>query len=68
MVVANIIDGVTSGTVWPFAVAGLVTACAGCGLYASRRGKFAVWAELLARLASSPPPSRSVGRSARRLL
>jgi len=47
LIVANLIDGVTSGSVWPFAVAGLVTACAGCGLYASRRGKFAVWAELL---------------------
>ena len=51
LIVANIIDGVTSGAVWPFAVAGLVTACAGCGLYASRRGKFAVWAELLDQLA-----------------
>jgi SAM-dependent methyltransferase len=50
LIIANIIDGVTSGTVWPFAVAGLVTACAGCGLYASLRGKFAVWAELLDRL------------------
>jgi SAM-dependent methyltransferase len=50
LIVANIIDGVTSGTVWPFAVAGFVTACASCGLYATRRGKFAVWAELLDRL------------------
>jgi arsenite methyltransferase len=50
LIVANIIDGVASGTVWPFAVAGLVTACGGCGLYASRRGKFAVWAELLNEL------------------
>ena len=51
LIAANILDGVTSGTVWPFAVAGLVGACAGCGLYASRRGKFAVWAELLDQLA-----------------
>jgi arsenite methyltransferase len=51
LIVANIIDGVVSGTPWPFAVAGVVTACACCGLYASRRGKFVVWAELLDRLA-----------------
>ena len=51
LIVANLIDGVTSGMVWPFVVAGLVTCCTGCGLYASRRGKFAVWAELLDRLA-----------------
>jgi arsenite methyltransferase len=51
LIVTNIIEGVTSGRVWPFAVAGLVTACVGCGLYASRRGKFAVWAELLDRIA-----------------
>jgi arsenite methyltransferase len=50
LIVANIIDGVVSGRVWPFAVAGLVTVCAGCGLYTSRRGKFVVWAELLERL------------------
>jgi len=51
LIVINIIDGVVSGTVWPFAAAVVVTACAGCGLYASRRGKFVVWAELLDRLA-----------------
>jgi ubiquinone/menaquinone biosynthesis C-methylase UbiE len=51
LIVANIIDGVASGTAWPFAVAGLVTACSGYGLYASWRGKFVVWAELLDRLA-----------------
>jgi arsenite methyltransferase len=51
LIAANVIDGVVSGTPWPFAVAGVVTACAACGLYASRRGKFVVWAELLDRLA-----------------
>jgi arsenite methyltransferase len=51
LIVANLVDGVISGTVWPFAAAGLVTACAGCGLFTSRRGKFAVWAELLDQLA-----------------
>ena len=50
LIVANMIDGVVSGRVWSFGVAGLLTACAGCGLYASRRGKFEVWAELLDRL------------------
>ena len=46
----------TSSTAWSPGQFGrsrsrLVAACAGCGLYASRRGKFAVWAELLDRLA-----------------
>jgi SAM-dependent methyltransferase len=41
---------VLSATVWPFVGAGVVLACAGCGLYASRRGKFVVWAELLDQL------------------
>jgi cyclopropane fatty-acyl-phospholipid synthase-like methyltransferase len=45
------IDGVVSRTAWPFAIAGIVTACAGCSLYASRRGKFVMWAELLDWLA-----------------
>jgi arsenite methyltransferase len=47
LIVANLVQGVVSGTVWPFVAAAAVTACAGCGLYASRRGKFVVWAELL---------------------
>jgi SAM-dependent methyltransferase len=49
-VVANIVDGVISGTMWPFVTAGVILACTGCGLYASRRGKFVVWAELLDQL------------------
>ena len=48
--VANIVNGVVSGSVWPFVGAAVVMACAGCGLYTSRRGKFLVWAELLDRL------------------
>jgi arsenite methyltransferase len=51
LVIGNIVDGVVSGTIWPFVAAGAVVACTGCGLYASRRGKFAVWAELLNDLA-----------------
>jgi arsenite methyltransferase len=51
VVVANIVDGVVSGTSWPFIAAGFILACTGCGLYASCRGKFVVWAELLNQLA-----------------
>jgi SAM-dependent methyltransferase len=49
--VAHIVAGVVSRTVWPLGGAGIVAACAGCGLYTSRRGKFAVWAEVLDQLA-----------------
>jgi arsenite methyltransferase len=51
LMVVNIVNGLVSGTVWPFVAAVLVMACAGCGLYASRRGKFVVWAKLLDQLA-----------------
>jgi ubiquinone/menaquinone biosynthesis C-methylase UbiE len=51
LIAFNLIDGAISGKPWPFAAALIVTACALCGLYASRRGKFAVWAELLDQLA-----------------
>jgi SAM-dependent methyltransferase len=47
LLAANVIQGIVSGTVWPFLGAGVVLVCAGFGLYASRRGKFVVWAELL---------------------
>ena len=50
LAVANVVSGVVSATVWPFVGAAAVLACAGCGLYASRRGKFVVWAELLEQL------------------
>jgi len=50
LIVVNIVNGVISGTLWPFVAALVVTACAGCGLYASKRGKFVVWAELLDQL------------------
>jgi SAM-dependent methyltransferase len=50
VVVANVVNGVASGAVWPFLGAAAVLACAGCGLYTSRRGKFVVWAGLLERL------------------
>ena len=50
LIVANVVDGVVSGTVWPFVAAVVVLVCTGWGLYASRRGKFVVWARLLDRL------------------
>src|SRR5262245_60247026 len=50
LTLGNIVSGVVSGTVWPFLGAAAVLACAGCGLYTSRRGKFVVWAELLDQL------------------
>ena len=50
LLVVNVVNGVISGSVWPFMGAVIVLACAGCGLYTSRRGKFIVWAELLDQL------------------
>jgi arsenite methyltransferase len=50
LIVVNIVNGVISGTLWPFVAAVVVMACGGFGLYASKRGKFVVWAELLDRL------------------
>jgi SAM-dependent methyltransferase len=50
LVAANVVNGVISDSVWPFLGAAAVLACAGCGLYTSRRGKFVVWAGLLERL------------------
>jgi arsenite methyltransferase len=50
LLVVNVVNGVISGSVWPFVGAVVVLACAGCGLYTSRRGKFAVWAGLLNQL------------------
>jgi SAM-dependent methyltransferase len=48
--VANLVNGLISGSVWPFAGAAAVLACVGCGWYTSRWGKFVVWAGLLGRL------------------
>jgi SAM-dependent methyltransferase len=47
VIAGNIVNGIVSATVWPFIAAGVVAACMGCGLYASRRGKFVVWSQLL---------------------
>jgi arsenite methyltransferase len=51
LVVINITNGVISGTVWPYLAAIVVMGCGCLGLYASRRGKFLVWDELLKKLA-----------------
>ncbi len=50
LLIANVANGVISHSVWPFVGAATILACAGCGLYVSRRGKFVVWAELLDQL------------------
>src|SRR5262245_12898244 len=50
LVVANVVQGVVTGTPWPFAAAAVVMACMGCGLYTCLRGKFLVWDELVDRL------------------
>ncbi len=46
VILANLVSGFISKTLWAFLVAVLVMGCAAFGLYASRRGKFVVWAEL----------------------
>jgi arsenite methyltransferase len=51
LIIAHIMQGVVSGTAWPFVAAGFVMACVGCGLHTSLRGKFAVWSVVLDGLA-----------------
>ena len=50
LVLINVLEGWYSRSIWPIAVAGVLTGCAGFGLYASLRGKFVVWCELLDEL------------------
>jgi arsenite methyltransferase len=50
LIVINILNAVAGRVVWPPLPAALMMACLCCGLYASRRGKFVVWAELLGQL------------------
>ena len=50
LLAANVVQGVVTGSVWPFVGASVVLACAICGLYTSRRGKFLAWTELLDQL------------------
>src|SRR5262249_17544144 len=50
LIVVNIANGIFAQSVWPLVPAGLILACMGLGLYASRRGKFIIWADLLDQL------------------
>jgi SAM-dependent methyltransferase len=50
LMAVNIANGIMSRSAWPLVAAGLIMASMGCGLYASRRGKFVVWAGLLDQL------------------
>lgn len=47
LLIANLVQGVMSGKLWPFLGAALILGCAALGFYASRLGKFLVWGELL---------------------
>src|SRR5262245_10637035 len=44
---ANLVSGIAGRTIWPLAGASAILTCLGFGLFASRRGKFLVWDELL---------------------
>jgi arsenite methyltransferase len=50
LVAYGVVQGVLTRQVWPFVGAALVVFFSGFGLYASRRGKFAVWDRLLDQL------------------
>ena len=50
LILTNLVSGFIAKTLWPFVAAVLVMGCAASGLYASRRGKFVVWAELFRQL------------------
>ncbi len=51
LVLADLADGIFSWSAGPFIAAAVILGCGCLGLYASRRGKFVVWARLLDRLA-----------------
>ena len=48
--IVNVVQGIIVRSLWPLLGAALILGCAGVGLYASRRGKFAIWARLLDQL------------------
>lgn len=50
LLIANLVQGVMSGKLWPILGAMVILGCAGLGFYASKRGKFLVWSKLLDRL------------------
>jgi SAM-dependent methyltransferase len=45
--IANIVQGVMSGKLWPILGGVAILGCAGLGFYASRHGKFLVWSGVL---------------------
>jgi len=45
--IANLVQGAMSGKLRPFLGAVVILACAGLGFYASKRGKFLVWSQLV---------------------
>jgi arsenite methyltransferase len=47
LILINLVDGIASRTIVPFVAAGVIVVAMAWGLYASRRGKFVVWARLL---------------------
>lgn len=50
LVLADLADGVFSRSIEPIVAAAVILGCGFLGFYASRRGKFAVWARLLDEL------------------
>src|SRR6266481_2497670 len=50
LMVVNIANAIICRTIWPLIAAALIGASMACGLYASRRGKFIVWAEMFDQL------------------
>ena len=50
LVLADVADGVFSRSAGPLVAAAIILGLGGFGLYASRRGKFVIWAGLLDRL------------------
>jgi ubiquinone/menaquinone biosynthesis C-methylase UbiE len=50
LIAAGVVSGVLSETVWPFIGAVAIFACAGLDFYATRRGKFVVWGNVLDQL------------------
>src|SRR5947208_12031527 len=50
LIAATIVQAVLSASPWPLLGAAVIAASVASGLYASRRGKFVVWARLLEQL------------------
>jgi len=47
LIAVNLLNGILSKSYWPFLAVAVILGFAGFGLYASRRGKFVVWTELI---------------------